>query len=113
MTASQVAGYRFPEDLPVLAQDPRVQVRFDLSWTDGAPCGSCPDGLRPIPWGTWSIVHRWTPDGPEHVTHICSAACAERELDDLLHRLIRVPARITLRCPEEWAQDANWTEDVA
>lgn len=104
MTASQVAAHPYPQELPELAQRPEVQVRFDLDPFLLGPCGICAqsdDGF--VPDGVMRITWRYRMDIEPSATDVCSAAHGDRELDDLLHHLTRVPAEIVLHVVPEQA----------
>jgi len=99
VTASQVASYAFPHELPLLAQRPEVQVRFDLDeYPHRWDCGVCEEriGADPVPGDYAQITYRFRLDIEPSRVGICSAEHAEKELDDLLHHLTRVPAEIVL-----------------
>lgn len=102
MTASQVAAYPFPQELPLLAQSPDVQVRFDLEEFHYSPelCGVCESAVGGhVKDAVMSVGYRFRLDVEPSLTGVCGAVHGERELDDVLHNLCQTPVEVVLHLP--------------
>jgi hypothetical protein len=110
MTASQVASYAFPFELPPSAQRPDVQVRYDLDELDYAPelCGVCETSVGgPVGDSVMAVSYRFRLDTEPSRTGCCTAEHAEKELEDVLENLCQTPAEVVLHLPPVLPSDRS------
>lgn len=100
------------DDLPPVAFDRRVSIRFDLDVDNLQLCGQCP--LSEDTDAIYLVTHQTVEGGTDWPTGVCGRYCLHSWLYELLDRSVyeRPVYGITLHLPTDWAVTPTLTREA-